>query len=64
MISTFSRPARAQAFGHELRGGCDVGLVLRERADAGDAEKVLQFFEQAVLVLLDKNIGGAVHGRG
>ena len=54
----------AQAFGHKLRGGSDVGLVLGKRADAGDAEEILEFFEQAVLVLLDKNIGGAVHGRG
>ena len=54
----------AEALSHKLRGGRDVGLVLRKRADAGNAEEILEFFEQAVLVLLDKNIGGAVHGRG
>jgi hypothetical protein len=47
-----------------MSGSGDVGLVFGQRTDAGDAEEVLQFVNQAVLVLLDKGIGGAVHGRG
>jgi len=42
--------------------------MLGKRADAGDAEEVLEFFEQAVPVsihvLIDKNIGRVAHGRG
>jgi hypothetical protein len=52
----------AQTFGHEMRGAGDVRLVFGKRADTGDAEELLQLFEEAVLVLLDKNIGWAVHG--
>ena len=54
----------AQTFSDKMRGCGDVRLVFGERADAGDAEEVLQLLKEAVLVLLDKGIGGAVHGRG
>ncbi len=53
-----------QAIGDEVGGSLDVGLVLGQSADAGDAEKILKLFEEAGLVLLDKRIGGLRHGRG
>src|SRR5579862_4720166 len=53
-----------QAIGDEVGGSLDVGLVLGQCADAGDAEKILELFEQARLVLLYKRIGGLRHGRG
>ena len=61
MISTFSSLRGAQAGGDELRGALDIGDVLGQRADAGDAEEVLQLGEQPVLIRFDKRVGGEGH---
>ena len=50
-----------QAFGDELRGTLNIGDVFGERADAGDAEKILQLGEQANFVRFDKRISGEGH---
>jgi hypothetical protein len=47
-----------------MGGRGDIRLVLGERADAGNTKEVFQFLEEAVLVLLDKRIGGTGHVRG
>jgi len=41
--STFSMPMRRRSVGHVVGRFLDVGLMLFERADAGNAEEVFQF---------------------
>ena len=45
-------PRRAQLVQGELGGAPDVGLVLGQRADAGNAQEGLQAFQEVGLVLL------------
>ena len=61
MTSTFSSFGRLQAVGDELRRALDVGDVLGKRADAGDAEEVLQLGEQPVFMRFDKRVRGEGH---
>ena len=61
MISTFSRPAARQTVGDELGGALDVGGVLGQSADAGDAQELLQLVQETVLVLFNVSIGGRRH---
>jgi len=44
----------AQAVGHELRGALDIAAVLGQRADAGNAQELLQLFEEPAVILFDK----------
>jgi hypothetical protein len=44
----------AEFVGHEVRGSLDVGLVFFERADTGDAEKILEFTEETLLIIAGK----------
>jgi hypothetical protein len=50
--------------GDELGCPLDIRFVLGKRADTGDPQEVFQLFEQAVLVLFYKCVGGSGHGRG
>jgi hypothetical protein len=50
-----------QAGSHKLRGSLDVWNVLGKRADAGDAEEVLQLGEQPVLIGFNKRVRGEGH---
>jgi hypothetical protein len=40
----------------------NVGLVLFEGADAGDAEEIFEFVQEALLVRAGKIDGGGGHG--
>ena len=40
----------AQTVGYELGGPVDIAAMFRQSADAGNAEELLQLFEEAVLV--------------
>ena len=61
MISTFSRPAAFILSATNSRGAVDVGDVLGQSADAGDAKELLQLFEETVLMLFNENIRGWRH---
>ena len=50
-----------QAVGDELRGALDVGDMLGQRADAGDAQEGLQLVEKTGLILLYEEVGGLGH---
>jgi len=44
----------AQFAGHEVGGFLHIGFVLFQRADAGDAEKILQFAKETLLMIAGK----------
>ena len=48
----------------ELGGADDVGLMFGQRADAGDAQEVEQFVEQALLVRGDVGGDGLITNHG
>ena len=50
-----------QAGSDECRRALDIGDVLGKRADAGDAEEVLQLGEQPVFMRFDKRVCGEGH---
>jgi hypothetical protein len=50
-----------QAGGDEIRRALNVRDVLRQRADAGDAEEVLQLREETILVGFDERVSGERH---
>ena len=52
----------AQGVGDEVGGAIDIGAVFGQGADAGNAQELLQLFEQAGLILLDEGVGGGGHG--
>ena len=52
----------AEFVGHEVGGFLDVGLVLFERADAGDAEKIFEFAQKTLLIIAGKIDCGRSHG--
>jgi hypothetical protein len=54
-------PRGSQTFSHKRRGRIDIGSMLRESADAGDAEELFQFLQQTLFVRFDKAIGGGGH---
>jgi hypothetical protein len=47
----------AQAVGDELRGAIDIAAMLGQRADAGNAQELFQFFKKTVAILFDKCVG-------
>jgi hypothetical protein len=47
--------------GDELGGPADIFLMLGQGADAGDAQQVLQFAEESLLVLLGVGNGRRGH---
>ena len=50
-----------QRIRHKLRAPGDVRLMLGQSRDTGDAEKVLQFAQQAIAVLEDEGIRSLGH---
>src|SRR6266542_4531667 len=53
-----------QLRGHEGGGALDVRLVLRQRADAGNTQQLLELFQKALLVLLGECDCGGSHVEG
>ena len=51
----------AQFVGHEVGGFLHVGLVLVERADAGNAEKIFEFVQKTLLIIAGKIDCGRSH---
>ena len=51
----------AQSAGDELGGAADVGGVIGQGTDAGNAEELLQLVEEARAVRLDKDVGSLRH---
>ena len=51
----------AQAVGDEFGGAPDIGGMLGQGADAGNAEKGFQLFKKAVFVGFDECVGGLGH---
>ena len=52
----------AQFVGHVVGGFLNVGFVLFESADAGDAEKIFEFVQKALLITAGKINCGRGHG--
>ena len=52
----------AQFVGHIVGGFLNVGLVLFEGADAGDAEKIFEFVQETLLITAGKIDCGRGHG--
>ena len=52
----------AQLVGHVVGGFLNVGLVLFERADAGNAEKIFEFIQETLLITASKIDCGRGHG--
>ena len=48
----------AQVVGYEVRGLLNVGFMLVERADAGDAKKIFEFVEKTLLIIAGKITAG------
>ena len=47
----------AQTVGDELSGTLDIAAMLGQRADAGNAQELFQFFKKTVAILFDKCVG-------
>src|SRR6266568_431655 len=52
-----------QLASHVIRRPLDIGFVLRQGADAGNAQQVFQFIQKTLLVLAGKSDGGRSQGR-
>ena len=53
----------AQIVGHEVGGLVHIGLVFGEGADAGNAEKIFEFVEKALLIIAGEiDCGGGHRG--
>ena len=50
-----------QLAGHVIRRPLDIGFVLRQGADAGNAQQVFQFIQKTLLVLAGKSYGWRCH---
>ena len=53
----------AEFAGHVVGGFLDVGLVLFEGADAGNAEKIFEFVQETLLITAGKIDCGRSHGQ-
>jgi hypothetical protein len=51
----------AQAIRHEISRAFYIRSVLRSRADAGDAQELLQLVQQAILMLIYVGVGRRGH---
>ena len=55
------QPGGAQMIGDKLGRALNVFRMFGERADAGDAQEILEFFKESFLILRDELIGAGGH---